>query len=114
MSNAYRDENNVPTLIASSNVDGKTPIRLYADPITHRLLVDLAGTGITVYTEILTDSGDHKNFTSVHNITNIFSIMDAYSGKGIPASNYSVSTNTLTLTSADANLASDTIQLIYA
>lgn len=45
MANAYRDENSVPTLIAASNVDGKTPIRLWADPVTHRLLVDSNGGG---------------------------------------------------------------------
>lgn len=48
MANAYRDENNVPTLIAASNVDGFTPVRVYADPVTHRLLVDLPGSGGTV------------------------------------------------------------------
>ncbi len=45
MANAYRDENNVPTLIASSSADGQTPIRVWADPATHRLLVDL-GAGV--------------------------------------------------------------------
>lgn len=40
MTNAYRDENGVPTLIAVSSTDGFTPIRIYADPNTHRLLVD--------------------------------------------------------------------------
>lgn len=45
MSNAYRDENDVPTLIASSSSDGKTPVRVWADPDTHRLLVDNATTG---------------------------------------------------------------------
>lgn len=39
MANAARDENSVPTLIASSSADGKTPVRVYADPDTHRLLV---------------------------------------------------------------------------
>ena len=39
MTNAYRDENYVPTLIASSSADGQTPVRVYADPTTHRLLV---------------------------------------------------------------------------
>lgn len=39
--NAKRDENRIPTLIAVSNVDGSTPVRLWADPVTHRLLVDL-------------------------------------------------------------------------
>jgi len=49
MANAYRDQNSVPTLIASSNVDGQTPVRVYADPVTHRLLVDTGGSssGIT-------------------------------------------------------------------
>lgn len=49
MANAARDENNVPTLIGASTADGKTPVRVYADPDTHRLLVQVAagstGTG---------------------------------------------------------------------
>lgn len=39
MGKAERDANYVPTLIAVSNADGTTPITLYADPTTHRLLV---------------------------------------------------------------------------
>lgn len=39
MANAARDENNVPTLIAASTADGLTPVRVYADPTSHRLLV---------------------------------------------------------------------------
>lgn len=49
MANAYRDENNVPTLIACSLSDGFTPIRLYADPTSHRLLVSLGGVVTTGY-----------------------------------------------------------------
>lgn len=37
--NASKDENGVSTLIAASSADGKTPVRVYADPDTHRLLV---------------------------------------------------------------------------
>ncbi len=37
---ASRDENSVPTLLAASSSDGKSPIKVYADPSTHRLLVD--------------------------------------------------------------------------
>ncbi len=65
MTNAYRDENSVPTLIASSNVDGKTPVRVYADPVTHRLLVDAAsggGTG-TWYPVSGTIDGSNVTFT---------------------------------------------------
>ncbi len=38
--NAHFDENHVPTLLAVSSVDGVTPVTVYADPSTHRLLVD--------------------------------------------------------------------------
>lgn len=40
MSQAERDENFVPTLLGVSNTDGATPVAVYADPTTHRLLVD--------------------------------------------------------------------------
>ena len=39
MGDAKRDNNYVTTMIAVSNVDGVTPVVLYADPVTHRLLV---------------------------------------------------------------------------
>lgn len=51
MANAKRDDNRVPTLLAVSNVDGVTPVVLYADPVTHRLLVD-AGTGLGTVTSV--------------------------------------------------------------
>ncbi len=38
MENAKRDENSVTTLLAISNVDEVTPVALWADPTTHRLL----------------------------------------------------------------------------
>lgn len=48
MANANRDLNRITTLIATSNVDGVTPVDVYADPITHRLLVDSATVSGTV------------------------------------------------------------------
>ena len=45
MANAKRDDNYVPTIMAVSNVDGTTPVVLWADPVTHRLLVDASGAG---------------------------------------------------------------------
>lgn len=45
MAQASRDQNFVTTLLAVSSVDGVTPVTLYANPTTHRLLVDLAGGG---------------------------------------------------------------------
>lgn len=58
MTNAYRDENEVPTLIASSSSDGQTPVRLYADPTTHRLLVDIpSGSGTVTSVSVATANG---------------------------------------------------------
>lgn len=48
MAQAGRDQNFVPTLLGVSNVDGTTPIAVYADPTTHRLLTDAASGGGTV------------------------------------------------------------------
>jgi hypothetical protein len=36
---AKRDPNYVTGMMAVSSVDGETPVSLYADPVTHRLLV---------------------------------------------------------------------------
>lgn len=42
---AKRDQNNVPTLLAVSSVDGTSTVTAYADPTTHRLLVSSSGGG---------------------------------------------------------------------
>ncbi len=64
MANAYRDENSVPTLIAVSNVDGFTPVRAYADPVTHRVLVDTgAAAGLQFETPVGTVDGNNVTFT---------------------------------------------------
>jgi len=54
MANAKRDQNYVPTMIATSNADGTTPITLYADPVTHRLLVALSGSLDTLSDVVIT------------------------------------------------------------
>lgn len=62
MPNAERDENRVTTLIAVSSADGITPVKLYADPVTHRLLVDVTGSGASP----LTTKGDLYTFTTTN------------------------------------------------
>ena len=47
MADASRDGNFVPTLLGVSSVDGTTPIKIWADETTHRLLVDSASPGPT-------------------------------------------------------------------
>lgn len=53
------DQNERGSLTAVSSVDGKTIVRLVADPITGRLLVDISGGGLNtfVYNEVVTGSG---------------------------------------------------------
>jgi hypothetical protein len=58
MSNAKRDGNYVPTLLAVSVSDGVTPVPLYADPTTHRLYVDLAaGAGTVTSVSVVSANG---------------------------------------------------------
>lgn len=52
MAQASHDDNSVPTLLGVSNVDRTTPVRVYADPVTHRLLVDLGGGGTGTVTSV--------------------------------------------------------------
>lgn len=61
MAQASRDENFVPTLLGVSNVDGTTPVKIYADPTTHRLLIDNAGGAtLVVGTTTITSGTDTR------------------------------------------------------
>lgn len=54
--NAPRDQNDVPALLGTSSVDG-TAVVVYADPTTHRLLVDFGGAGSGTVTTVNTGTG---------------------------------------------------------
>jgi len=57
MAQAPRDQNFVTTLLGTSSVDGTTPVVLWADPTTHRLLVDNANTGSSLVVGTTTITG---------------------------------------------------------
>lgn len=87
MAEAARDGNYVPTLIAVSNADGTTPVRLYADPTTHRLLVNLGGAGSGTVTDVSVVSangfaGSVANSTTTPAITLTTTITGILSGNG--------------------------------
>ena len=42
--NAKKDQNYISSLLGASSADGKTPVVVWADPTTHRLLIDGVGT----------------------------------------------------------------------
>lgn len=56
MANAKKDENGVSTLLAVSSVDGTTPVTLYANPTTHRLLTETGASGDVVGPASATDN----------------------------------------------------------
>lgn len=58
MDDAKRDQNFVTTLLAVSSVDGITPVPVYANPITHRLLVDIpSGSGSVTDVSVVSANG---------------------------------------------------------
>lgn len=61
MAEASRDKNFVPTLLGASSVDG-TPVTVYADPTTHRLLVDVAGIAAVIQTDTFTSTNGQTTF----------------------------------------------------
>ncbi len=50
--NASHDQNHIPTLLGVSSSDGTSPVKIYADPSTHRLLVNLTGLGSGTVTSV--------------------------------------------------------------
>jgi len=69
MAQAKRDDNYVPTLLAVSNADGITPVTLYADPTTHRLLVSASPGTLDDLTDVVITSGAQGDVL-YHNGTN--------------------------------------------
>ncbi len=71
---AHFDNNHVPGLMGVSNADGVSPVTIYADPVTHRLLIDSAssgGTG-TYYTVSGALDGNNATFTIAVAVTSDF------------------------------------------
>ena len=100
MAQAKRDENSVPTLLGVSNVDSKTPVVVFADPVTHRLLVDSGGSGGSGITSINTDVTAAQTLT-VGTTGTDFAIVDNGTGDhkfNLPTASH---TNRGALSSAD-------------
>lgn len=72
MGYARRDQNFITTATAVSSVDGVTPVELWADPTTHRLLVDSGGGYITPTSGVI----DGSNATYVWNVAPSVIVVD--------------------------------------
>lgn len=68
MANAKHDENAVPTLIGVSSSDGVTPVLVYVDPTTHRILVDNTG-------GVGTNFSDNETITGAINGSNAIFVL---------------------------------------
>jgi hypothetical protein len=69
MSDASRDSNRIPSLIGSSNVGDRAPVDVYADPTTHRLLVN---TTITGASGLVTEAYDSITATYPNTSTEVY------------------------------------------
>ena len=112
---AYHDNDHVPVLLATSSTDGKTPVLVWADPITHRLLVSASSSATTtVYTETPSGliNGSNTSYTTVNTINNIFGFW--INGEYIDSSQFTVSTNTITFgTALPASLSGTAFEIKY-
>lgn len=80
MGNAKRDDNYITTLIAVSNADGITPVTLYADPTTHRLLVSATAGSLNDLSDVVITSAAQGDIL-YYNGTNWVNLAAGASGK---------------------------------
>ena len=87
---ANRDKNFTTTLLATSSTDGTSTVNVYADPTTHRLLVDLSG-GVSGFfqTDTFTSTNNQTTFTPSKTVAydNGFYINGS---RQSPSTNYSI------------------------
>ena len=97
MSNAQHDQNHVPSLLGVSSVDGSTIVPIYANPTTHRLLVDIpSGSGTVTSVSVVTANGfagSVANATSTPAITLSTTITGVLKGDGTAISAASAGTD---------------------
>lgn len=114
MANAERDQNSVPTLIGVSSADGVSVVPVYVNPLTHRMLVDEAGSGggLVGLQEKSTTSpnGAVQTFIFAHTPTVIF-----WNGQfQTLTDDYTVSGNNITFTGTNIPVTNDKIVNLYA
>lgn len=89
--NAQKDGNQVSTLLGVSSVDQKTPITIYADPVTHRLFVESSGGGVagSLQKDQFSSTNGQTTFLASHTVA--FDIYMSINGAiQTPSTDYSV------------------------
>lgn len=113
MADAKRDNNYVTTLIGVSNVDEITPVVLWADPTTHRLLVSSSGSSINNETPIGTINGTNKTFTLANIVDPVGSLQLFLNGAFQTAGGEDYTLSGLTITFVNAPLTGSVLRAFY-
>lgn len=97
--NASIDQNYTRSLLGVSSVDGVSTVKVYADPTTHRLLVDVSGIAGLFQTDVFTATNQQTAFTASKTVgaTIGFFIGPAFQ---VPTTDYTVAAGVATLTNA--------------
>src|SRR3972149_5532289 len=80
MAEAKRDNNYVTTLIGVSSSDGATPVTIYVDPDTHRMLVSAVAGALNDLSDVVITSVAQGDIL-YHNGTNWVNLAPGTSGK---------------------------------
>lgn len=117
MASSLHDNNHVPVLTAVSSADGVTPVLVWADPTTHRLLTTASTTSVFTETPQGNIDGANTTYTTAHTINNIFSF--AINGQFLHprvggVGDYTFSGTTITFATAlPANLSGLPFTIVY-
>lgn len=98
MASAYHDGDHVPVLLATSSSDGETPVLVWADPTTHRLLVSSSVSfTFSAYTETPSGliNGVNTVYTTINATNFVFGIY--LNGEFIHPADYTVNSSGFTM-----------------
>src|SRR5689334_4460868 len=115
MAEAKKDANGVNAIIGVSSADGFTPIRIWVDPVTHRMLVNMTGTGTIGGSDTQVQFNDGGSFGgdagfTYNKTTDSATLVGSLQAASIKFTD-SASNNTITLATASDEAADRTLTI---
>lgn len=109
--NAKRDQNMITTLIGVSNVDGVTPVLVWVDPVTHRVLTQSGsgGTGTVTSVSVTTANGVSGTVATATTTPAITITLGAITPTSVNGLTITTTTGTFTLTAAKTLAVTNTL-----
>lgn len=110
MGDAKRDNNYVTTLIGVSSADGITPVTVYVDPTTHRVLTQAAaGSGTVTSVSVVTANGISGSVATATTTPAITLTLGAITPTSVNGLTITTTTGTLTIAAAKTLTVSNTM-----